>query len=180
MKILHIVEEFGFREWYAVLSDERWEELREEWKTVKGLSCLVPVPFLIPEAVHPPILPEHEWLLGEDVEVFSAHIHEGDDSYLADVDHTIPEGDFEFKGVRYTKEQVSDLYAQCMDDQNKIGKIRQMEEPGYMDKMGGLPPQWIGLKKRLTRVWIRKDDLRNTDPKVHGGNEGNNNTEEEL
>lgn len=142
MKVLRIDEEYGFREWYAVLSDERWEEVQREWRTIKGLTCLVPVPFLIPEAVQPPVLPEHEGLSG--FEMVSAHIHQYDDSNLGDLDYRIPEGDFEFKGVRYTEEQVSELYDRHTEIQSDFVKMRELEEPGYMGKERSLPRHWSG------------------------------------
>lgn len=128
-----ISEEYGFRSWYAVLSDESWDRIQQDWKTIKGLNCLVPVPFLIPEAHSFPILPEHQRFVNEDVEVVSAHIHQHDDSGIEGVEHKIPEGDFEFKGVAYTEGQVRDIFEEYQAKYQETHKFRRENEPGYFD-----------------------------------------------
>lgn len=126
MIILNISEEYGCNHWYAVLSDERYEQLKNEWLTIRGLNCLVPVRFLIPEALNFPLLPEYaqfadeKYLEANNIQVINAHIHQSDDSFLEGVDGDIPEGEFEFKGIRYSEDQVYEIFHQYRDEDDKI------------------------------------------------------------
>jgi len=156
MVILYISEEYGYRTWYAVLTDERWEELKSEWCTLKALNCLVPVPFLIPEARSFPLWPEHEKyanvdvLRAENVRLMRAHIHEPDDSGISTVDYVIPPqsedtGDeFEFKGQVYTEEDVARLHAEYAQRYNSGWEVRLAEHPELATADIGPPAIWFG------------------------------------
>jgi hypothetical protein len=127
LKILQIDEEYGFNSWYAVISDERWEELKIEWKTIKGLCCLVPIRFLVPEAVNLPLLPQDikysnsEYLKENNIEVLGAHVHQSDDSWLEGVNYDIPDQEeFEFKGKTYNDKEVHDIFNKYRDEEHKL------------------------------------------------------------
>lgn len=125
MIIVNISEEYGCNHWYAALSNERFEELKSEWQTIKGLNCLVPVRFLIPEALNFPLRPEHaqfaddKYLEANSIEVVNAHIHECDDSFLEGADYDIPEGEFEFKGKTYSEDEVLKIFHRYRDEDEK-------------------------------------------------------------
>ena len=133
MIFLLISEEYGCQEWYAVLSEDQFGNLKKRWATIKGLNCLVPVNFIIEQAKP---LCSHEKFpikLGEgetfvelqDVDFFmdviSAHIHQSDDSYISTVDYEILEGDeFEMEGISYSSEQVYNLFDQYKEKNNNL------------------------------------------------------------
>jgi hypothetical protein len=126
MIILNISEEYGFNSWYAILTDERFEELKSEWRTIKGLNCLVPVRFLIPEAVNLPLLEsdqkyaDEKYLEENSIKIESVHVHQSDDSYFADLDFEIPEqANFEFKGKEYSEEELNNIFHEYKDADNK-------------------------------------------------------------
>jgi len=135
MIVLNISEEYGCYHWYAVISEERYEDLKNEWQTIKGLNCLVPVRFLIPEALDFPLKPEHAQLSDEkyieanNIKIINAHIHQCDDSFLEGVDGDIPEGKFEFKGISYSEEEVRKIFHQYRDEDNKRWSENEQTEP---------------------------------------------------
>jgi len=146
MIILNISEEYGFNSWYAILTDERFEELKSEWLTIKGLNCLVPVRFLIPEAVNLPLLDEDQkyadekYLEENGVRIESVHIHQSDDSYLADVSFEIPEqANFEFKGKEYSKEELDIIFQEYKDVDNKECERRFSDKEVVFDT---IPRAW--------------------------------------
>lgn len=149
MIILSIDEEYGYNVWYAILSDERYEELKKEWQTIKGLNCLVPVRFLIPEAVNLPLLPEDQkyadekYVADNNIRIESAHIHQSDDSYLSGVDYEIPDQDeFEFKGKRYSEEELNSIFREYKDaDNNEINR-REKETPELFEGGIYIPRAW--------------------------------------
>jgi hypothetical protein len=133
MIVLNISEEYGCDHWYAVMTEDRYEELKREWQTIKGLNCLVPVRFLIPEASNFPLKPEHaqfadeKYIENNDVKVVNSHIHQCDDSYLEGVDYEIPEGEFEFKGKSYSEDDVYKIFRQYRDEEDKIRGENEQE-----------------------------------------------------
>jgi hypothetical protein len=145
---LHISEEYGYNSWYAVLSDERFEELKNNWKTIKGLNCLVPVRFLVPEAVNFPLLKKDEYLSDRSyleknkIRIENAHIHQSDDSYLADVEYEIPEQDnFEFMGVKYSENELNEIFNKYRSEDNKEYERRYEESPEKF-QCGIVPEAW--------------------------------------
>ena len=153
-KILHISEEYGFNEWYAILSDERYEELKNQWKTLKGLNCLVPVRFLVPEAKNFPLRDEHkdygdlEYLQKNKVQIVGSHIHQSDDSWLEDADYDIPESqNFEFKGKTYTEEEVNKIFHQYRDEEDKEFEELSKKHPEMFDRPHFYPESWNRLKE---------------------------------
>lgn len=113
-----IVEEYGYRDWIAYLTQEEYDELCRRWKTMKGLHCGVPVTLIIPQAKLVDFDDPDVW---KDVNVHElasqpntrrCHIHEHDDSYLEGCEYEIPEAQldgsdphfcrFEMDGVSYT------------------------------------------------------------------------------
>ncbi len=103
---LFIVEEYGFRDWYAELTEEEFEKLKTRWRTLRGLTCLVPIPFIIPQAK----------LLDDEREkdptyTHRCHIHDYDDSYLQGCDYKIPQDDeyFWMEGKKYSRPELYDL-----------------------------------------------------------------------
>lgn len=152
MKILHIAEEYGYNAWYACVSDERYEEIKQDWQTIKGLNCLVPVRFLIPEARNLPVLPEHNhltdysFLIENKVEVISVHIHQSDDSYLGDLSYEIPEQEsFEFKGVQYSEDQVTEIFHCYRDEDDKEYDKRSTLHPELFQNGILAPKEWYQL-----------------------------------
>lgn len=146
MIILSIDEEYGYNSWYAVLSDERFEELKREWQTIKGLNCLVPVRFLIPEAITLPLRAEDQIYANEDylkennIRIETAHIHQSDDSHFADLRFEIPDqDDFEFKGKRYSEEELNNIFQEYKTADNAEYDRRDKEniEVGI-----GIPKAW--------------------------------------
>ena len=131
MIFLLISEEYGCQEWYAVLSEDQFENLKKRWITIKGLNCLVPVNFIIEQAKP---LCNHEkfpkkvgdtFVDLQDVDFFmnvvSAHIHQSDDSYISTVDYEIPEGDeFEMEGISHSREHVYNLFDQYKKRNNSL------------------------------------------------------------
>lgn len=114
-RIILIDEEYGSDSWYSIVSNNEYQEIEKNWKTIRGLNCLVPVQFLIPSAQNFPIRSEHEkftrfrTLVEEKVEIISCHIHETDDSYLNGL-KTIPDEDFWFCGKKYSEDEVLSLF----------------------------------------------------------------------
>ena len=131
MIFLLISEEYGCQEWYAVLSEDQFENLKKRWITIKGLNCLVPVNFIIEQAKplcnHEkfPIKVGDTFVDLQDVDFFmnvvSAHIHQSDDSYISTVDYEIPEGDeFEMEGISHSREHVYNLFDQYKKRNNSL------------------------------------------------------------
>ena len=123
MIFLFISQEYGCQEWYAVLSEDQFENLKKRWITIKGLNCLVPVSFIIEQAKplcnHEkfPIKVGNNFIDLQDIDFFmdvvTAHIHQSDDSHISTVDYEIPEEDeFEMEGISYSREQVYNLFDQ--------------------------------------------------------------------
>lgn len=116
--LLNISEEYGYQHWWALYTQEEFDEVRRRWKTMKGLNCLVPVDLIFPGARGQ----FGEWPpkavckgLFSTYEVYGAHVHDSDDSHLETVRYTIPdtvdgnENLFELDGVVYTDAQISQL-----------------------------------------------------------------------
>lgn len=101
--ILLIEEEYGYRHWKADMDKARADELITRWKSMRNLSCLVPIIWICPWAVE--IDCEEYYRIWDAGRIEIAHVHEHDDSHLMK-DHTpIPEGDpygpFEIMGKSY-------------------------------------------------------------------------------
>lgn len=168
-RIILIDEEYGCDFWYSIVSNNEYQEIEKNWKTIRGLGCLVPVQFLIPSAQNFPVRPEHErftrfkTLVEENVEIISCHIHEADDSYLGDL-KTIPDEDFWFCGKKYSEDEVLNLF-------NKYRNFdRSSEEPK------GVPSLWTSYDNQgdllrryreaewpedemIPEGWVRKGDV---------------------
>jgi hypothetical protein len=94
MILLLIDEEHGYREWYAIVTEERYAELYENFCEMRPtLTCLTPVTDVIPEAVHEAFVTYSlngvkHYVAGDahvpetDLTVKHAHIHEADDSWM--------------------------------------------------------------------------------------------------
>ncbi|NDD53217.1 hypothetical protein EBZ39_04970 [bacterium] len=108
--ILLIDEEYGYRDWMSVLTESEFNEFVRLWKTMKGLSCLVPVPRVVPGAM--PSSSEEFTAAIEQAEasgdrVVRVHVHQCDDSFIAGVHHRIPEAEqFEIDGVVYADDAI--------------------------------------------------------------------------
>jgi hypothetical protein len=122
MPVLFIDEEYGYKHWIADLTDAEWEALQKRWRTIKGMNCLVPVRFLVPQAkliewedADSPDFGKKFHECRNRATVF-AHFHEEDDSRLSGCDdYEIPEipGDyrkgFEIDGRYYTDLELLDM-----------------------------------------------------------------------
>ena len=105
-----ISEEYGFPHWFVVYNRRVLEQVKNHWKTMKNLNCLVPVPLIFPGAKqycddHPPICDVER----DAMQVFHAHVHESDDSgFDGCPNFKIPddEGDFEINGKVFTHDAV--------------------------------------------------------------------------
>lgn len=181
MIILNISEEYGCNQWYAILSNERYEELKKNWQTIKGLNCLVPVRFLIPEAVNFPLRIEDqkfadpEFLRENNVRIENAHIHQSDDSYIADLNYEIPEQEnFEFMGIEYTSEQISEIFNKYRTEDDQEYDKRYEANPEFFEHGIAVPEAWGLLDgfgpldeiydwpedMALPKGWIRHSDGR--------------------
>lgn len=170
MILLNISEEYGYDQWYAVISEDRYQELKNEWQTIKGLNCLVPVRFLIPEALNFPLRPEHaqfsdpKYIESSGAQIVDAHIHQWDDSFLQGVDYDIPEGEFSFKGKTYSEEEVNKIFHEYRDEDNK--RLDELDAAQVPDHLGfglniteiydwpedvPLPAGWIRTKDRILK-----------------------------
>ena len=98
MILLHIDEEYGYKEWHAFVTEERYATLYEQFQLKRpDINCLMDVRALIPEAVQgsenfytlngkkfyfATSLADKTPVSEDDVTVRWAHIHESDDSYM--------------------------------------------------------------------------------------------------
>lgn len=83
--LLLIDEEHGFRDWYAVVTRERYAELVEKFKVIQPtLTCLVPVRAIVPEARggNPSY---DDYPNRTQLTVRYAHFHEAGDSYMEEL-----------------------------------------------------------------------------------------------
>lgn len=125
-KIILIDEEYGYDQWYAIVSHDEYQEIENNWRSIRGLNCLVPVPFLIPQAQNYPLLEEHKkytlfkTLIEEKVEIICAHIHESDDSYLGGI-KTEPDEHFWFRGKKYEEQEVNEILQKHREAENRSG-----------------------------------------------------------
>jgi hypothetical protein len=157
--ILSISEEYGYRNWYAILSERQFEQLKEDWQTLKGLNCLVPVQFLVPQAKPLWALPftqEHQVYLTQDglaqhnVRIRSAHIHEPDDSGLADLKYSIPEQrTFEFLGTEYTEDEVTKLMHEYSDRESREFERTRAAHPEIATMPVMYPEAWQAYSSNL-------------------------------
>ncbi len=111
--ILYIEEEYGYRDWLAKLTEEEYQQLIIRWNTMKNLNCLVPVPFIIPQATE--LKYEDRWNMKYDKK---CHIHECHDSYLEGSNYEIPYDEsthniFTIDGKEYN---TYDLVDKCRKD----------------------------------------------------------------
>ncbi len=98
---LFISEEYGFREWLAKLTYDQYEDLKRRWKTIRGLTCSVPVNLVIPQAKL--LDDERKFDIKYDKR---CHMHDYDDSYLEGVDYQIPiDTHFWMEGRMYELEE---------------------------------------------------------------------------
>ncbi len=109
MITLWIVEEYGYRDWIAVLNETECADLLKRWSTIRGLTCLVPVTLIVPQAVEVeeghPYYPLNVWE-AQRKNWLRAHIHEHDDSHMPGNEHEIPEDEhFWMDGRRYEKNE---------------------------------------------------------------------------
>jgi hypothetical protein len=87
---LVIDEEYGYRTWLAELTLEEYAQLLARWETMRGLSCLVPIKLVIPQAVE--ISDEDVIKMHDNGETYyRCHMHDYDDSYLEGSRYDIPE-----------------------------------------------------------------------------------------
>lgn len=149
MKILFVNEEYGYNTWYAIISDERYEEIKSEWQTIKGLNCLVPVRFLFPEAKNLPLYPEDqkyadkEYLAQNNIEIIDCHVHQSDDSFLAGINYEIPEQKrFEFKGKIYSEEEVYKILDEYRTKDQETYDERYASTPELFERGVVSPTAW--------------------------------------
>lgn len=162
--ILTISEEYGYRHWYAVLSEQQFAQLQKDWQTIKGLSCIVPVQFLIPQA-RPlwalPVTPEHQIYLTQNglaehnVRIRGAHIHQSDDSGLAGVAYDIPEQEeFEFLGKTYTHDEVSALFNEYSNRESREFYRYSSADPKLADDPVMFPEAWDSYSGNVPKLEI--------------------------
>lgn len=94
-------EEYGFRDWYAELTEQEYLELLFRWETMRGLHCSVPVIFIIPQAKE-----LDDWRNDDPSFTHRCHIHEYDDSFLDGSDYQIPkDNEFWIDGKIYLRDE---------------------------------------------------------------------------
>ena len=105
MITLIIDEEYGYATWKAELTQDEYARLLARWETIRGMSCLVPIRLVIPQAVE---------ITDEDViamidagkTYYRCHMHEDDDSYLEGSYYTIPKDThFWMEGRKYEEKE---------------------------------------------------------------------------
>lgn len=109
-KILHIEHEYGCSYWRAELTEQEWDDLVTRWQTMKGLSCSIPVPLIIPQACLYDRLPWEE--IGK---VPFCHIHESYDSFFPGIEYfKIPHAEnFSIGGKEYTLKEIRNFQEDC-------------------------------------------------------------------
>lgn len=102
---LLIDEEYGYRTWLAKLSQEEYVCLLGRWETMRGLSCLVPVKLIVPQAIE--ISDDDVSRMLDNGETFyRCHVHEPDDSHLEGSTYSIPEDThFWMEGRKYEEKE---------------------------------------------------------------------------
>lgn len=101
---LIIDEEYGCRTWYTELTQEEYAQLLARWETMRGLSCLVPVKLIIPQAIE--INDEQAIEIVDKDTWYRCHIHECDDSHLEGSNYKIPEDShFWMDGQKYEESE---------------------------------------------------------------------------
>lgn len=126
-----ISEEYGYQHWFVVYNRRRLEQVKNRWKTMKNLHCLVPVPMVFPGAQRylyksPPGKPPVCAAELEHMEVYHAHVHQSDDSgFDGCPNHTIPddEGAFQINGKTYTDAEIEVLREQ--EKEKSLEYLRQ-------------------------------------------------------
>jgi hypothetical protein len=172
--LLTISEEYGYRNWYAVLTRAEYDQICADWQTMKGLNCLVPVRFLVPQAKPLWMLkytPEHAFtmtldgLAGMDVEIVGSHIHQADDSGLGDIKYDIPEQDtFEFKGREYTDDEVHALHSADRDREDVEINAVIAENPEMWRDPVAQPQAWYEYsdstpRMEITNIFVWPEDM---------------------
>jgi hypothetical protein len=172
--LLTISEEYGYRNWYAVLTRAEYDQICADWQTMKGLNCLVPVRFLVPQAKPLWMLkytPEHAFtmtldgLAGMDVEIVGSHIHQADDSGLGDIKYDIPEQDtFEFKGREYTDDEVHALHSADRDREDVEINAVIAENPEMWRDPVVQPQAWYDYsdntpRMEITNIFVWPEDM---------------------
>lgn len=113
MIYLLIDEEYGYRYWEAALTEAEWAETCRRWRTLRNLTCLVPVPLVFPQATE--IVEDSDNGLPKLVSAAGratkrCHLHDHDDSWLTDCgDYEIPyaEGEpFRLDGREYSGDEL--------------------------------------------------------------------------
>lgn len=102
---LLIDEEYGYRTWLARLSMEEYVALLNRWETIRGMSCLVPIRLVVPQAVE---ITDEEVIemLDDGITFYRCHMHEDDDSYLEGSRYEIPKDThFWMEGHRYEERE---------------------------------------------------------------------------
>ena len=105
---IFIEEEYGYRAWLAIVSPDELAEIKRRWETIRGLNCMVPVPYIFPTAIQVD-MDELERVISEYPleRRVKAHVHESDDSSLSISDYVIPESnDFEIDGEVVTHQEL--------------------------------------------------------------------------
>lgn len=107
---LLIDEEYGYRTWLAKLSQEEYAQLLARWETIRGMSCLVPVLLVIPQAKE--ITDEEVIVMLDNGETYyRCHIHEEDDSHLEGSRYRIPDDtNFWMEGHKYEESEYWPQY----------------------------------------------------------------------
>src|SRR5262245_48737628 len=102
---LLIDEEYGYRTWLAELSQEEYAQLLKRWETIRGMSCLVPVRLVVPQAVE--ITDEKVIeMLDAGQTFYRCHMHEEDDSHLEGSIYEIPaDTHFWMEGRKYEEKE---------------------------------------------------------------------------
>jgi hypothetical protein len=150
--ILLITEEYGYQHWLAVLEPAAFEAACARWKTMKGLNCLVPVPFLFPTvtlATREELASAEEQAYFAGDKVVGVHVHQADDSSIGGVDYVIPETDhFEIDGKVYSEDELNDIF-QASRRVTSHEKEKKVELPPMPTRT---VTQLILLKNRLIDV----------------------------
>jgi hypothetical protein len=125
--LVQISEEYGYQHWWALYTIEAFNEIRQRWKTMRGLNCLVPVDLIFPGARGcfgdwpPAAICEN---VVKDCVIVSAHVHECDDSYLQGVTYNIPpnadenDDSFEIDGRVYSRKEIDALFDESRKRRN--------------------------------------------------------------
>lgn len=88
---LFIEQEYGYKEWFAELTEDEYELLIARWESMRGLNPRVPVTLIVPQAKEVMDRTDFDNMIRD---AKRCHIFEHDDSWLEGSSYNIPKDKF--------------------------------------------------------------------------------------